>query len=273
MIPGFFKLIKLLLGLIAITGLSILIGVTAITSIPYFTNRHYKDNESPSSLFYVVLESFDPHLNALQFHCLRWANFQEEFQAAENQNVYIYRETDTGWPYPIVPGREYRTYLSVPSGACSNISSDFKVQNLDVQTQVVRLQWAQEAFKVRNSYRVDDHGVIPLHLNKFMSAGIAINIFLVLIIALPMTALFLRFCHKKYGKLVVAAWALILVGLCTFNFAEFNRRLSLDPLSEDPVFFMFRHKFALMAVVIFFAGAAISFWLHHKKRLPARAQA
>ena len=81
--------LKLLLGLIAIAGLPILTMGTAITSVPYFTSEHYKTNEAPSALFYVVLETFNPHLEQTQFQCLRWDKFQQNFQATEDKNAYI----------------------------------------------------------------------------------------------------------------------------------------------------------------------------------------
>ncbi|MBT8332187.1 MAG: hypothetical protein KJP06_07650, partial [Deltaproteobacteria bacterium] len=127
--------LKLLLGLIAIAGLPILFMGTAITSVPYFTSKHYTQNETPSSLFYVVLESFNPHLERLEFQCLRWDDFQKIFPQAPDKNVYMCRETNTACDYPIVPDWEYRAMLSVPEGACENISSEFKVQHLDAHAQ------------------------------------------------------------------------------------------------------------------------------------------
>lgn len=267
MIQGRFKIFKFFLGLIVIFCLFIFFMVTAMASAPYFTSKYYQANESPSSLFYVVLESFDPHLNQDQYQCIRWDEFQDIFQATEVSNVYICRETDICAVYPIVPEREYTTYLSVSEGSCSNISSDFKVQNVDAHTQVVRLRWAQEAFKVRNSYRVDNNGIIPLFLCKFMSAGICIMIFLVSVVALPITVILFRFCHKKCGKFISTGLALILVGLGTLNFAVFNHRLSLDALTETPEDFIFRNRITLIVSCILFVCAAISFWVHRKKRL------
>ena len=168
----FLKIIKFFLGLIGIFCLFLLFMVTALTSVPYFTSKQYANNEVPSSLFYVVLESFDPHFNQTRFQCFRLEDFRETFQAAENSNGYICRELDRCYGYALVPEREYTTYLSVPGGSCSNISSDFKVQNLDATSQVISLRWALEAFKVRNSYRVDDSRIVPLHLKKFMSQDI-----------------------------------------------------------------------------------------------------
>ena len=262
--------LKLLLGLIAIAGLFILFMATAITSVPYFTGKHYTHNEAPSSLFYIVLESFNPHLNRLQFQCLRWNDFQKIFPQNTNINVYRCRETDAECDYPIVPDWEYRAILSVPEGACDNMASGFKVQHLEHHAQVVRLRWSLEAFKVRNSYRVDGHGVSPLHSVKFMSAGICISIFLLMVIALPVMVIFFHFCLKKYGKLIVAGWALIWVGVCAFNFAVFNQRLNLDPFSENPAIFFYRSKMSTLVAVLLFSCAAISFWLHKKKSLAAR---
>ena len=260
-------MLKLLFGTVVVFCLFIFFMLTAMISVPYFTSKHYRNNESPSYVFKVVLEYFEPSLNQPQFECVRWDDFKEMFQAAEDKNVYICKEADKCWGYPFVPEREYTTYLSVPEGSCANISSDFKVQNGDAHTQVVRLRWAQEAFKVRNSYRVDNKGIIPLYLCKFMSAGICVMIFLVSVVALPITAIFFRFCYKKYGKLISAGWAFVLVGLSTLNFAVFNHRLSLDPLTENPEFFIFRYKIVLIASCMMFFCAGISFWIHKKIRL------
>lgn len=270
MIRGFFKLVKFLFGVCVVFCLFILLMVTAMASAPYLTSKHYKNNESPSYVFKVVLEYFEPSLNQPQFECVGWDDFKEMHPQAEDQNVYISREEYKCQDSISVFEREYTTYLSVPEGSCSNISSDFKVQNVDAHTQVVRLRWAQEALKVRNSYRVEANTVIPLYLCKFMSAGIVINIFLVSIIALPVTVIFFRFCHKKYGKLISTGVALILLGLCTLNFAAFNHRLSLDPLTENPEFFIFRNKIVLIASGILFVCAGVSFWIHKKKRLSTR---
>jgi hypothetical protein len=146
------------------------------------------------------------------------------------------------------------------------------VQNVDALTQVVRLRWAQEAFNVRNSYRVDARTVVPLYSCEFMSAGIAISLFLVSIIALPMTVIFFRFCHKKYGKLISTGVALILLGVSTLNFAVFNYRLSLDPLTENPEVFIFRNKIILIASCILFACAGVSFWIHKRKGLSTKRE-
>jgi hypothetical protein len=260
-------MLKLLFGIVVVFCLFIFFMLTAVTSVPYVTGKHYKNNESPSYVFRVVLEHFEPSLNQLQFECVSWDDFKEMHPQAEDQNVYISREEYNCRGSISVFAREYTTYLSVPEGSCSNISSDFKVQNVDRHTQVVRLRWAQEAFKVRNSYRVDNKGIIPLYLCKFMSAGIAINIFLVSIIAIPITVIFFRFCHKKYGILISAGWSFVLVGLSTLNFAVFNHRLSLDPLTENPEFFISRNKIVLIASCILFVCAGICFWIHKKKRL------
>lgn len=267
MIRMFLKIIKFFLGLIGVFCLFVLFMVTAFTSVPYFTSKHYKNNETPSSLFYVVLESFDPHLNQSLFQCFRWKDFKEVFQATKDSNVYVCREANTCFGYSLVPEREYTTYLSVSGASCSNISSEFKVQNLDATSQVIRLRWAQEAFKVRNCYRVTDNTVIPLHFKKLMSAGIAVSIFLAMIIVVPMIIIFLRFCYKKYGKMIFAGLAFIMAGLSAFNLALFDRRMSLDPLTESPEFFISKMKILFSASGILFICAAILFWINKKKRL------
>lgn len=266
------RVFKLLLGLIAIAGLFILILEMAITSVPYFTSKHYTTHEAPSDLFYVVLETFNPHLDQLQYQCFPWDEFRHNFQATEDKNAYICRQANADCDYPIVPDIEYRAALSIPQGGCENVSSEFKVQQLDAHTQVVRLKWSLEAFRVRNSYRVDDQGVIPLHLVKFMSAGICVTIFLVLIIALPLTGILFQFCHKKYGAYMCTAWAFMLVSLCTFNFAVFSHQLYLDPLSENPEGFIDRVKISTLVAVFLFICAGISFWLHKKNTASPQAR-
>ena len=260
-------MLKFLFSIVFLFCLFIFFMVTGMTSVPYFTSKHYKINETPSYVFRVVLEYFEPSLNQPQFECVRWDDFEEMFQAAEDKNVYICKEEDKRCAYPCMPEREFHAYLSVPEGSCSNISSEFKVQTVDAHTQVVRLRWAQEAFKVRNSYRVGAKTVDPLYLCKFMSAGIAINLFLVSIIAVPMTFIFFRFCNKKYGPLISTGVAFILLGLSTLNFAVFNYRLSLDPLTENPELFIHRNKIVMVVSGIFIVSAGISFWIHKRRSL------
>ena len=267
------KILKFLFGIVIVFFLFIFFMVTAITSVPYFTAKHYQMGELPSWEFKVVLESYEPSLNQPRFDCVGWHEFEKMQPQAENQNVYLSREEYNCQGNISVFEREYMTYLSVPEGSCQNISSKFIVQNVDAHTQVVRLRWAQEAHKVRNSYRVDNLAVNPLYSCKFMSAGICVIIFLGSVIALPISAIFFRFCHKKYGKLISAGWAFVLVGLGTINFAVFNHRLSLDPLAENPEFFINRNKTVLMISCILFACAGISFWIHKKKKIRSRGEA
>ena len=268
--PAFIKIVKFLIGCVVVCCLFIFFMVTAMTSVPYLTTRHYKNDESPSYTFKVVLETFEPSLNQPRFECVRWDDFKAMQPLAQNQNVYLDRETYECQGTLSVFEREYSTYLSVSEGSCHNISSDFIVQNVDAHTQVVRLRWAQEAFKVRNSYRVDRNGVNPLYLCEFMSAGICVMIFLVSVIALPVSAIFFRICRKKYGKLVSAGWAFVLVGLGTLNFAIFNYRLSSDPLTESPEMFVYRIKIVILVSCILFVCAGFSFWNHKKKQIPTR---
>jgi len=82
-------MLKFLTGIVFVLGLFIFFMVTAMTSVPYFTSTHYKNNEAPAYIFRVVLEHFEPSLNQTQFECLRWDDFKEMFRAAEDNNVYI----------------------------------------------------------------------------------------------------------------------------------------------------------------------------------------
>ena len=270
MFRGFLRGFKFLLGIVGAFGLFILILATTMTITAYTTEERYTDDETPSSLFYVVLESFSPELNQSQFHCFRWDEFKEGFQTTETPNIYICPEADICSYYATRPDLEYSGYLSVPAGSCSNLSSDFVVRNTDAFTQVVRLRWAQEAFKVRNTYRVEDQEIVPLYLNKLMSAGIAVTLFLVTIVVLPLTVILLRICHKKYGKFISIAMASVLVGLGALNLAVHDRWLALDPLTENPDEFVSRSLILAIAAVIFFVFAGLLFWLYKKKQLPCR---
>jgi hypothetical protein len=55
-----------------------------------------------------------------------------------------------------------------------------------------------------------------------------------------------------------------------FNFAVFSHRLYLDPLSQNPEAFIHRVKISTRVAVALFICAAISLWMHKKKKLPAR---
>jgi hypothetical protein len=268
MFCGLLKIFKFFLGTMGVFGLFILILVTAMTITFNTKEERYTDGETPSSLFYVVLESFNPEQNRSQFGCFRWDEFKEGFQATEMPNLYICPEADICWRYPTWPDREYSAYLSVSAGSCSNLSSDFVVRNTDTFTQVVRLSWAQEAFKVRNTYRVEDQEITPLYLNKLMSAGIAVTIFLVTLVALPLTVILLRICHKKYGKFISIAMVSVLVGLSALNLAVHHHRMALDPLTENPDEFVSRSLILAIAAVIFLVFAGILFWLHKTNHSP-----
>ena len=60
-------MLKFLTGIFVVFILFIFFMLTAMTSVPYFTSKHYENNESPSYIFRVVLEHFEPSLNQSQF--------------------------------------------------------------------------------------------------------------------------------------------------------------------------------------------------------------
>ena len=262
-----FKIAKFLLGVVAVCCLFLFLMITGIISAPLLTSKHYETNESPSYIFNVVLETFDSSLNRPRFECVRWDDFQKIQPQVGSESVYPGKETYTFRGSNCLYEEEYSVYLSVPEGGCDNISSRFIVQNLDAHTQLVRLRWSQEAFKVRNSYRVVENAVVPLHSSKFMSAGIAITMFFIILITLPTIIIGFGICHKKYGKFISIGMAFILLGLGALNMAIFDRRMSLDPLTDNPELFMNRNLIFLFASGILLVGGAIFFWLHKKKRL------
>ena len=67
--------------------------------------------------------------------------------------------------------------------------------------------------------------------------------------------------------MIFAGLAFIMAGLSAFNLALFDRRMSLDPLTESPEFFISRMKILFSASGILFICAAILFWINKKKRL------
>ena len=66
-----------------------------------------------------------------------------------------------------------------------------------------------------------------------------------------------RCSFLKSMLLTFAGWVFILAGLSAFNLAVVDRWMSLDPLAENPEWFIFRMK-------IFFSASG-AFLIHKKK--------
>ena len=246
-------------------GLFFLIIATAIISVPFFTSKHYEADESPPTIFRVVLETYDEAQEQSRFQCVRWEDFQQ--MQRNDYHEYVSRTKSTCGESTSYFETVYNADLSVSEGACTNISSDFRVEYADNNTQVVKLNVAREAYRGQNSYRLENHTVIPLYSCTFMSAGICISIFLVSIILLPTIFLIFRFCNKRFGKLIATGFAFILVGLCALNYAVFNHWMSLDRFSDKSQNLIATSIYALMVALFLFACGLVCLWIQKKKRL------
>jgi len=194
------KALKLLFGVCIVIGLFFLIATVAIISVPLFTTEHYEADESPSTMFSVVLETYDESLGQSRFHCARWEDFQQ--MQRNEYHEYVSKTESTCGESTSYFETLYSAELSVSKGSCGNISSDFRVEYADDNTQVVKLNMAQEAYRGHNSYRVVNNSVIPIDSCTLMSAGICISIFFVCIVLLPTITLIFRYCNKRFGKLI-----------------------------------------------------------------------
>ena len=255
--------LKLMFGVCIVIGLFFFIVSVAIISVPLFTTEHYEADQTPSSMFRVVLETYDESLAQSRFLCARWEDFQQ-MQRNEYQE-YVSRTELTCGGKPSYIETVYSAELSLSEGYCSNISSDFRVEYADDDTQAVKLNLTQEAYRGYHRYRVDNQTVMPLSSCSLMSSGICVSIGFVSIILLPTIVLMFRYCNKKFGKLIAAGLAFFLGGLCALNFAAFNHRMSLDGISEKSQYFISRGRFSLMAAAILFAGALVCVWIQQKK--------
>lgn len=238
-----------------VIGLFLLIITNSIFSVPSITAEHYGPNDSPSSIFRVVLELYDNSREQSRFICISWDDFQLLDHNEQNEyvggTISIPADSSSGY-IPV-----YYADLSVTQGSCDNISSNFSVEYVDANSQLVNLRWSQETLQARNSYLVDNSEVIPQISCKLMSAEICIGIFFVSILGLPTIIIFLRFCKRKFGKLIAAGIVFTLVGLCVLNFVAYNRRMNLDHLADAAPQFMLTGKIGLMIASVLFACAAI----------------
>jgi hypothetical protein len=266
-----FKALKLLLGVCIVIGLFFLIVIIGIISVPFFTTEHYEADESPSTMFRVVLETYDESLGQSRFHCARWEDFQQ--MQRNEYHEYVSRTESTCGESTSYFETVYNAELSLPEGSCANISSDFRVEYADDNTQVVILIAAQEAYRGQNSYRVENQSVIPLNSCTLMSSGICISIFFVSIILLPTIIFIFRFCNKRFGKLIATGFGFILVGLCALNYAVFNQWMRLSRISDNSQEYIFAGRIALMVAVALFFCALACLWIQKKKGMVSNAPA
>jgi hypothetical protein len=260
------KGLKLLFGVCIVIGLFFLIVTVAIISVPFFATEHYEADERPSSMFRVVLETYDESLGQSRFHCERWEDFQQ--MRRNEYHEYVSKTELTCGESTSVYETVYSAELSLPEGSCTNISSDFRVENTADNTQVVKLKMAQEAYRGNHRYRVVNQTVIPLNSCTFMSSGICVSIFFVSLILLPTIVILFRYFKKRFGNLFATGLAFTLVGLCALNYAVFNLRMGLDRFSDNSQNFIAASWFALMAAVVFFLGALVCLWIRKKNKLP-----
>ena len=189
LIPFSSRIIKIVIGTIIIFGFFILANVISMLTLSYLSKENYRNNESPSPFFMVVLEIFEESMDYKTFVCVRWDDFKEMRYKDEGiyaGNFYIWRN--------------YEVYLNEKNGRCQNTSSEFEVENIGPGRQRVRLRWEKEAFKVENHYSVVDNKIVPLYYREFMSSDIAVYGFLISLVLTPILVATFRFCTKRYKK-------------------------------------------------------------------------
>jgi len=261
-----FNVLKLLFKVCTVIGLFFLVLSMAIISVPFFTTEHYAADESPLSMFRVVLETYDESFGQSRFHCARWDEFQQ--MQRNEYHEYVGRTESTCGESTSYFETVYSAELSSSEGSCTNISSNFRVEYADDHTQVIILKMSQEAYRGHNSYRVANQRVTPLNSCTLMSSGICVGIVFVSIILLPTIVLIFRFCNKRFGKLITTGLAFFLVGLCALNYAQFTHWMSLDGFSDNSQHFIATSRIALGAAAVFFLCALICIWIRKKKKMP-----
>ena len=194
----FLKIIKIIIGAILILVFFIFANVISMTTLSYLSIEEFKNEESPNPLFTLVLETYEEFLDQTKFYCVRWADFEKMDCKDPSADISVKKlicvDSTSKWP------REYHAYLSVTNGSCSNLSSDFEVETVGPNEQIVRLQWSLEAYKVENHYSVVDNKIIPLYFRKFMSSDIvAFGVLISLVLTLVFVLIF-SFCINRYKK-------------------------------------------------------------------------
>ncbi len=183
------KIIKIFIGTITIFAFFILSNAISMLTLSYLSIENYRSNKSPSPFFIVVLEIFEESLNDKTFVCVRLDDFKE----MQYKDEGIYAGNFYVW-------RNYEAYLSEKNGQCQNMSSEFKVENIEPNRQRVWLRWDKEAFKVENRYSVMDSKIVPLYYREFMSSDIAVFGFLISLVLTPVLVLTFSYCKKRYKK-------------------------------------------------------------------------
>lgn len=194
----FLKIIKIIIGAILILVLFIFFNVISMTTLSYLSIEEFENEESPNPLFTLVLETYEEFLDQTKFYCVRWTDFEKMDCKDPSADISIKKlicvDSNSKWP------REYHAYLSVTNGSCSNLSSDFEVETVGSNEQIVRLQWSLEAFKVENHYSVADNKIIPLYFRKFMSSDIVAFGVLISLVLTSVFVLIFSFCINRNRK-------------------------------------------------------------------------
>ena len=194
----FLKIIKIIFGAILILVLFIFANVISMTTLSYLSREDFKNEESPGPFFTLVFETYEEFLDQTRFYCVRWADFEKMDCKDPSVDISVKKlicvDRTSKWP------REYHAYLSVTNGSCSNLSSDFEVETVGPNEQIVRLQWSLEAFKVENHYSVVSNKIIPLYFRKFMSSDIVVFGVLISLVLTTVFVLICSFCINKYKK-------------------------------------------------------------------------
>jgi hypothetical protein len=189
LIKFFTIIIKIIIHTIIIFAFFILANVISMLTLSYLSTDHYRNNESTSPFFMVVLEIFPEYLDHKTFVCVQWDDFKE--LPYKDEGIYAGN-------FHI--RRNYEVFLSETNDSCQNMSSEFEVENIGPGVQKVRLKWREEAFRVENHYSVVDKKIVPLYYREFMSSTIAVFGFLISLVLTPILVSFYSFWKKRYKK-------------------------------------------------------------------------
>ncbi|MDJ0830190.1 MAG: hypothetical protein QNI92_10085 [Desulfobacterales bacterium] len=185
----FSKLFKIIIGIIIIFAFFIFSNVISMLTLSYLSKENYRNKDSPSPFFMVVLKISVEYMDYKPFVCVRWDDFKElqyKDEGIYTGNFYIWRN--------------YEAYLSEKNGRCQNMSSEFEVENIGPGKQKVRLRWREEAFRVENHYSVENSKIVPLYYREFMSSDIVVFGFLISLVLTPILVSTFYFCIKRYKK-------------------------------------------------------------------------
>jgi hypothetical protein len=192
------KIIKIILGVVIVFVFFVLANVISMTTLSYLSIENFKHNESPDPIFMLVLESYDGSLDQPIFYCVSWADFEEMDCRDPNGDSSVEKMTcvdsTSRWP------RDYYPYISVTNGSCGNMSSDFEVDTVGPNEQIVKIRWYLEALKVENHYSIVDNEIKPLYFRKFTGAGMAVSGFLISLVLTPVFVIIFSRFIKRYKK-------------------------------------------------------------------------